>query len=80
MPPFEPGNGEEPYVAPADEEIEIPASVDDEIKESYRARMPETSIDERVRDFREVELGFTKEVALAEACRCLRCDIKEIMA
>ncbi|MDP2857540.1 MAG: NAD(P)-binding protein [Bacillota bacterium] len=27
--------------------------------------------------FREVELALTEEQAIAEACRCLRCDVKE---
>jgi NADH-quinone oxidoreductase subunit F len=33
--------------------------------------------EERVRDFREVEKGFTKEEAHLEANRCLRCDLEE---
>jgi NADH-quinone oxidoreductase subunit F len=32
--------------------------------------------EERVRDFREVEKGFTKEEAHLEAIRCLRCDLE----
>ncbi|MBN1546592.1 MAG: hypothetical protein JW902_08035 [Syntrophaceae bacterium] len=31
---------------------------------------------ERIKDFREVELGLSKEAALREASRCLRCDIQ----
>ena len=30
---------------------------------------------ERVRDFREVDLGFSEEQALSEALRCLRCGV-----
>ena len=33
--------------------------------------------EERVKDFREVEKGFTKEEAHMEAVRCLRCDLEE---
>ncbi|MBW2033501.1 MAG: FAD-dependent oxidoreductase [Deltaproteobacteria bacterium] len=33
--------------------------------------------DERARDFREVEKGFTREEAYREAMRCLRCDLEE---
>jgi NADH-quinone oxidoreductase subunit F len=34
----------------------------------------------RMRDFREVEKGFTEEEAIREAVRCLRCDLeKELM-
>jgi NADH-quinone oxidoreductase subunit F len=32
---------------------------------------------ERVRDFREVEKGFTAEQAHFEARRCLRCDLEK---
>jgi NADH-quinone oxidoreductase subunit F len=32
---------------------------------------------ERVKDFREVEKGFTKEDARREATRCLRCDLEK---
>jgi NADH-quinone oxidoreductase subunit F len=34
---------------------------------------------ERVRDFREVEKGFSKEQAHREAKRCLRCDLEKEM-
>jgi NADH-quinone oxidoreductase subunit F len=34
---------------------------------------------ERVRDFREVEKGFTEEEAIREAVRCLRCDLETEM-
>ncbi|MBW1861744.1 MAG: FAD-dependent oxidoreductase [Deltaproteobacteria bacterium] len=33
--------------------------------------------DERVKDFREIEKGFTEEQALLEAQRCLRCDLEK---
>jgi NADH-quinone oxidoreductase subunit F len=70
-------NGEPPYMPPPEEEIEIPKVIDEEIQERSRARMPEVPAEERIVDFREVELGFSEEVAMAEACRCLRCDISE---
>jgi heterodisulfide reductase subunit A len=40
-----------------------------------REAMPVAPIKERIRDFREVELGLTEEQARAEALRCLRCGI-----
>ena len=40
---------------------------------SPRAEMPEISVDERRLNFTEVETGFSKDVALAEARRCLSC-------
>jgi NADH-quinone oxidoreductase subunit F len=38
--------------------------------------MPELETSARVRNFLEVELGYTKEEALREAVRCLRCDVE----
>lgn len=38
-----------------------------------RQRIPEISVEERVADFREVALGFTRELAMREAARCLSC-------
>lgn len=34
-------------------------------------------VEERLTGFAEVELGFTEEQAVAEAARCLRCDVRE---
>lgn len=38
-----------------------------------RAKMPELALEERRLNFDEVELGFAREMALAEAARCLSC-------
>ncbi|MFQ6093023.1 MAG: FAD-dependent oxidoreductase [bacterium] len=38
-----------------------------------RAKMPELSLEERRLNFKEVELGLTEEMAVAEAKRCLSC-------
>jgi heterodisulfide reductase subunit A-like polyferredoxin len=38
-----------------------------------RAEMPEITVDERMGNFVEVETGFTEEVAVSEARRCLSC-------
>ena len=38
-----------------------------------RQQMPERSVEGRIKDFQEVELGFTKEQAILEASRCLSC-------
>ncbi len=40
-----------------------------------REHMAERPVEERVRDFDEVALGFTEEQALAEAKRCLACGV-----
>jgi NADH-quinone oxidoreductase subunit F len=41
-----------------------------------RARMPYMGVGRRVRTFSEVNLGFSEETAILEACRCLRCDLE----
>jgi NADPH-dependent glutamate synthase beta subunit-like oxidoreductase len=50
------------------------ADVTDVEASRRRAQMPMSSPDERVTDFRPVELGLTRQEALAEAARCLRCE------
>ena len=40
-----------------------------------RTEMPSLPIDERLKDFSAVELGYNEEQAAAEAKRCLRCDL-----
>lgn len=40
-----------------------------------RTQMPSLPIDERLKDFSPVELGFDEELAIKEAKRCLRCDL-----
>ncbi len=49
---------------------------DEEIREAYRPKMPHLSPEERVKNFKEVELGFTEEMAVREARRCLRCELR----
>ncbi len=69
-------NGEPPYEAPAEEAIDIPAVIDEETEERPQAAMPELEPSERKSNFREVETGFAKDVAIQEAIRCLRCDLE----
>jgi heterodisulfide reductase subunit A-like polyferredoxin len=45
------------------------------VEVSPRVSMPSLSLDERRGNFREVDLGLTEEMALAEARRCLNCGI-----
>ena len=70
-------HGEKPWIAPAEEMIDIPSKSDEEPVEQPQISMPEASSKVRRTDFREVELGYTLEMALAEARRCLRCDATE---
>jgi len=63
-----------PVAHPTDREIaELIKS--GEVNMRPREMMPTAPVQERIRDFREVELGLTEEQAHAEALRCLRCGI-----
>jgi hypothetical protein len=42
-----------------------------------RPGMPTMELEKRLSDFAEVEFGYTKEMAVKEARRCLRCDTEE---
>ena len=47
--------------------------IDFEDVPSDRARMPELPVEERIKNFGEIEKGFTQEQAQREARRCLSC-------
>jgi len=49
---------------------------DKEIKELQKPEIPLLPVEERTGNFKEVELGFTGEMAVKEARRCLRCDLE----
>ncbi|MBN2253054.1 MAG: dihydropyrimidine dehydrogenase, partial [Kosmotogaceae bacterium] len=44
--------------------------------EKFKVKMRELDPLERVNNFEEVALGYTKEEAIAEANRCLQCKHK----
>jgi len=57
---------------------DIGLALDEEIEEERpRIKIQLEKPEERIRDFREVEKGFSKEEAHREAMRCLRCDLEE---
>ena len=56
--------------------VEAAELTDEEIEQLKKPQMPTLPIDER-RNFKEVELGFSREQAIAEAKRCLRCDLEQ---
>jgi NADH-quinone oxidoreductase subunit F len=64
-----------------DERDAEPAAMDEELKdveeEKQRVKMPVAPPEDRVHDFREIELGFSEEKAREEAKRCLRCDLEK---
>lgn len=56
--------------------IEPVALTDEELMGAKRPEMPSLPAEERIGGFMEVELGFSRDMAVKEACRCLRCDLK----
>ncbi|MFH1242876.1 MAG: NADH-quinone oxidoreductase subunit NuoF [Pseudomonadota bacterium] len=59
-------------------EENIGLALDEEATEARpRIKIELERPEERVRDFREVEKGFTEEQALFESTRCLRCDLEK---
>jgi NADH-quinone oxidoreductase subunit F len=67
-------NGEPAFEKPAMENIDVPLIIDEDSIEAPQMAMPEMNHDTRKMSFTEVELGFNREDAIKEACRCLRCD------
>ncbi len=49
---------------------------DEDFFDRKRNVMPSLSISERLNNFDEVETGYTEEMAIEEAKRCLRCDLR----
>ncbi len=64
------GREEDPLRA-RDIQVTIPAGT----KEAPRPPMPELKVADRCSNYREIRLGFTREMAIAEAERCLSCAV-----
>ncbi|SEM18621.1 NADH-quinone oxidoreductase subunit F [Syntrophus gentianae] len=69
-------NGEPAWTPPPEEEITIPFIIDEDTEEFPMARMPELEASARKANFQEVEVGYTRALAMKEATRCIRCDAK----
>jgi NADPH-dependent glutamate synthase beta subunit-like oxidoreductase len=67
-------NGEPPYEAPPEEKVDVPLVIDEETEECPQVRMPLLDASQRKGSFIEAELGLSREDAVKEATRCLRCD------
>ena len=48
-----------------------------ELQSLKKQEMSAAPVAQRIKDFNEVELGFTETQAISEAKRCLRCDLEE---
>jgi len=49
----------------------------EEAEEKRRPEMPTLPVEQRLSDFSQVELGYSDQMAIEEAMRCLRCDLEE---
>jgi len=56
--------------------VEAVELTDEEIEELRKPAAPLLPLEERPGNFKEVELGFTEQMAITEAKRCLRCDLE----
>jgi len=56
--------------------IEPVKLAEEELGEVKAVEMPSLSVEKRVKNFKEVELGFDEKMAVKEARRCLRCDLE----
>jgi len=56
-------------------DVEAIELTEEEIQKIQKPKFPILPVDERELNFNEVELSFTKEMAVMEAKRCYRCDL-----
>jgi NADH-quinone oxidoreductase subunit F len=57
------------------EYLEPVEMTEEEMTTFKRVAMPRLRVEERIDNFREIELGYSAEMAIKEARRCLRCDL-----
>jgi NADH-quinone oxidoreductase subunit F len=67
--------GDEPQVE-RPQAINVTMKIPEEVVKQAGAKMPKLTPEERIKDFREVELGLDEKTARNECARCLRCDVK----
>ncbi len=63
---------------PTEPKLEVPPvdMTSEEVAELVRPEIPSLPVEERRGNFREVEFGFSRDLAIKEAKRCLRCDLE----
>jgi NADH-quinone oxidoreductase subunit F len=74
--------GDKTRVYFADEKEETPTesvaeALEEVVEEQNRIMMPTALPTERIKDFREIELGYSEEKAREESKRYLRCDLEK---
>ncbi|MCK5558690.1 MAG: FAD-dependent oxidoreductase, partial [Candidatus Hydrogenedentes bacterium] len=71
------GSGDiEQVFAPVEEPL--PQGLKEEEGERRRVAIPRVDVESRLRSNAQVELGYTRQLAIEEADRCIRCDLEEI--
>jgi len=70
-----PEHREKPPLAKLEPEVAEHKLRTGEIKKLERTLMPTLTLEERLRGFAEIDLGYTEELAVREAQRCLACGI-----
>ena len=63
-------------LAPPEEEI-VPMDTDEVEGEQYRPSLNTLPLEDRLKGYAQVVLGFDREKAIEETKRCLRCDLEE---
>ena len=63
---------------PTEPKLEVPPvdMTSEEVAELVRPEIPSLPVEERRGNFREVEFCFSRDIAIKEAKRCLRCDLE----
>ena len=56
--------------------VEALELTEEELASLKRPEMPTLSIDQRNKNFKEIDLGFDENMAMKEAKRCLRCELE----
>ncbi len=72
------GSGDiEESLAPVEIVADLPP-IPEETDDRFRPPMPTRDLATRFGSFSEVELGYSRQEAVEEATRCLRCDLREV--
>ena len=58
-------------------DVELLEMTEEEIENLQRFKMPMLEVKDRINNFKETELGFSRNQAVCEAKHCLRCDKEE---
>jgi len=70
------GSGEIDEVLAPERQYNPCVGKDTDFIDRVRAQMPSLDVEQRIRNFAEVELGFDEEAAVREAKRCLQCAFR----